>query len=104
MFVEDLSWRHQANFGEGSEKNISPLRHKNMQYRDFSAVKIEYFIGNFDIFIFSLKILIVGTRYNRPHSAVLMSTHNICFGAKIRKIVCPCRPNFYYIKVGYKVV
>ena len=30
-----------------------------------------------------------------------MSTHNLCFGAKIRKIVYPCIPQFYYIKVGY---
>ena len=36
--------------------------------------------------------------------AVLTSTHNLCFGAKIRKIGIPCIPQFYYIKVGFKDV
>ena len=36
--------------------------------------------------------------------AVLTSTHNLCYGAKIRKKVYPCMPQFYYIKVGYKGV
>ena len=31
-----------------------------------------------------------------------MGTHNQCFGAKIRKNVNPCKPQFYYIKVGCK--
>ena len=30
-----------------------------------------------------------------------MSTHNLCFGAKIRKIY-PCILQFYNIKVGFK--
>ena len=29
--------------------------------------------------------------------AVLTSTHNLCFGAKIRKKVYPCIPQFCYI-------
>ena len=33
-----------------------------------------------------------------------MSAHNLCFGAKIRKIGIPCKPQFCYIKVGYKGV
>ena len=33
-----------------------------------------------------------------------MSTHNLCFRAKIRKNVYPCTPQFYYIKVGCKGV
>ena len=36
--------------------------------------------------------------------AVLTSTHNLCFRAKIRKNVYPCKPQFYYIKVGCKGV
>ena len=36
--------------------------------------------------------------------AVLTSTHNLCLGAKIRKIGIPCIPQFCYIKVGYKGV
>ena len=31
-----------------------------------------------------------------------MRTHSLCFGAKIRKIIYPCRPDFHYIKVGFK--
>ena len=33
-----------------------------------------------------------------------MSTHNLCFKSKIRKNVYPCKPQFYYIKVGCKGV
>ena len=41
---------------------------------------------------------------NIDSEAVLTSTHNQCFGAKIRKIVYLCKPQFYYIKVGCKGV
>ena len=33
-----------------------------------------------------------------------MSTHNQCFRAIIRKNVYPCKPQFYYTKVGCKGV
>ena len=33
-----------------------------------------------------------------------MSTHNLCFRAKIRKNVYPCTPQFSYTKVGCKGV
>ena len=33
-----------------------------------------------------------------------MSTHNLCFRAKIRKNVYQCTPQFYYTKVGCKGV
>ena len=33
-----------------------------------------------------------------------MSTHILCFRAKVRKNVYPCTPQFYYIKVGCKGV
>ena len=36
--------------------------------------------------IFLLKTYIVGARDNHPAEAVLTSTHNVCFGSKIRKI------------------
>ena len=36
--------------------------------------------------------------------AVLTSTHNLCFRAKIRKNVYSCTPQFHYIKVGCKGV
>ena len=34
----------------------------------------------------------------------LTRTHDLCFRAKIRKNVYPCKPQFYYIKVGCKGV
>ena len=55
-------------------------------------------------FLFLLKTLIVGTRNNRLIEAVLTNTHNLCFGAKIRKKVYPCKPQFYYIRLGCKGV
>ena len=58
-----------------------------MQYTEifFPFVRIEIFIRNSLIFlVFLLKTLIVGTHQNRLSKAVLMSTHNLCFGAKIR--------------------
>ena len=37
--------------------------------------------------------------------AVLTSTHNLCLWAEIRENnVHPCKPQFYYIKVGFKGV
>ena len=33
-----------------------------------------------------------------------MSTHNLCFGAKIKKKAFSCKPQFYYKKVGFKGV
>ena len=36
---------------------------------------------------------------------VLVSTHNLCFWTEIRKIMyTPCKPQLYYIKVGFKGV
>ena len=55
-------------------------------------------------FIFLPKTQIVGTRQNRLGEAVLTSTHNLCFRAKIIKIMyTPVNPS-YYIKVGFKGV
>ena len=56
------------------------------------------------VFLFLLKTLIVGTREYRLSEAVLTSNHNLCFEAKIRKNVYPCKPQFYYVKVGCKGV
>ena len=36
--------------------------------------------------------------------AVVMSTHNVCFRAKIRKNVYLCTPQFHYLKMGCKGV
>ena len=40
---------------------------------------------------------------NFSAEAVLTSTHNLGFGAKIRKVY-PCKPQFFYIRVGFKGV
>ena len=36
--------------------------------------------------------------------AVLTSTHNLCFTAKKKNNVYPCKPQFYSLKVGFKGV
>ena len=47
----------------------------------------------------------MGTYYNRIDEAVLMSTHNLCFGAKIRNNRhTPAYPKFHYINVEFKGV
>ena len=52
---------------------------------------------NIIFFLFLLKTLIT--------EAVLTSTHDLCFGAKIRKKnVYRCKPQFYSMKVGCKGV
>ena len=39
--------------------------------------------------------------WNHLGKVVITSTHNLCFGAKIRKkIGIPCMPQFCYIKMG----
>ena len=67
-----------------------------MQYTAiFHGCKNDNFQMNyFDIFLFLLKALIVGTRYN-PQSM---------FKSKNKKNVYPCKPEVYYIKVGCKGV
>ena len=46
----------------------------------------------------------MGTRENHLIEAVLTSTHDLCFRAKIKRNVYPCKPQFDYIKVGCKGV
>ena len=60
--------------------------------RFFSPVKFENFTRKTDIFnIFAQNI-------------VLTSTHNLCFGSKIRKLGKPLQTPFLNIKMGYKGV
>ena len=40
------------------------------------------------------------TRLKRLSEAVLTSTHNLCFRAKLRKNVYLCKPQFYFIREG----
>ena len=46
----------------------------------------------------------MGTCKNRLAEAVLSSTHNLCFGAKIRKIGIPLHNPVLLYKMGYKGV
>ena len=52
-------------------------------------------------FLFLLITWIVGTRKNRLDKAGLTCTHNLCFRAEIRKIMCtPVNPSFNIYKRG----
>ena len=62
---------------------------KIMIFRRFFFKYFSYFAQNIDCW-YTLEL----------SQAVLMRTHNLCFRAKIRKNVYPCKPQFYYIKVG----
>ena len=67
-------------------------------HRCFKDAKIESFLQiNFDIFLNFAQNIDYG--YMLP-----TSTHNLCFRAKIRKIGILCKPQFCFIKVGYKGV
>ena len=75
-----------------------------MQYTAiFQGCKNVHFqMKNYNIFLIFAQIIDCGYPLERLSEAVLTSTHNLCFGAKIRKNVYPCKPQFYYIKVGCK--
>ena len=62
-----------------------------MQYTEiFCALKIGNFqLKNFDSFLIFAQNIDCGYTLEPPHEAVLTSTHNLCFGAKIRKICIP---------------
>ena len=66
--------------------------------------KDNFQMKNCDFFLIFAKSINCGYSLEPPHEAVLTSTHNLCFRAKIRKNVYPCKPHFYYIKEGCKGV
>ena len=70
-----------------------------MQYTEiFSPIKIVNFHGIiFIFFLFLLKKIFL------LDEAVLMSTHNLCFGAKIRKIGIPLHTPVLLYKSGVEV-
>ena len=45
-----------------------------------------------------------GYTFEPPRRGVQTSTHNVCFGSKIRKLGIPLQPQFFYIKVEFKGV
>ena len=89
-------------------QHITQTRPCNIQ-QYFTAVKNVHFQMKFvNIFLIFAQNIDCGYTLDfdlrRVSEAVLTSTHNLCFGAKIRKNVYPCKPQFYYIKVGCKGV
>ena len=53
-------------------------------------------------FLILLKKYTVGTRQNCFTKAVLTSTHDLCFIAKLENNVYPGKPRFSNIKVGFR--
>ena len=72
-------------------------------YSSFCTCKNdENFIGKIlIILIFFAQNVDCGYTLDHLGEAALTSTHNLCFGSKIRKVY-PCKPQFYFINVGYK--
>ena len=72
-----------------------------MQYKEiFKVVKNENFpLKNFDIFLIFAQNIDCGCTLEPP-CRVLMSTHNLCFGAKIRKIGIPLQTPVVLYKSG----
>ena len=52
------------------------------------------------IFKWKIVIFFLSFAQNIDCGDTLEPPHNLCFEAKIRKIVYTCKPQFYYIKVG----
>ena len=93
--------RHHGLRKDGIKLSMALRKHAHMiLYTNFFRSKIDNFQGNiFDIF----------SHFCSKHrlyvaETVLTSTHNLCFGAEIRKIGIPCIHQFYdiIIKVGFK--
>ena len=73
-----------------------------MQYTEiFLPVKIEKFHWIFkNIFLIFAQNIDCGYTLEPPREAVLTSTHNLCFGAKIRKIGIPLHTPVLLYKSG----
>ena len=81
---------------------LSPLSSSHHHYANMSVQYTAIFHccknDNFLMIFFYIFLIFA------PNIDCGTSTHNLCFGAKIRKKVYPCKPQFYYIKVGCKGV
>ena len=82
--------------------NITKTCPCNIQ-RFFSEAKIKKFIGKKKkiFYIFAKNVY---CWYTLRLAEVLMSTHNVCFGSKIRKVGIPLQAQVFYIKVGVEGV
>ena len=68
-----------------------------MQYTEnFFSLKMEN-LAYFNMFAQNIDC---GYTLEPPHEAVLTSTHNLCFGAKIRKIGIPLQTPVFLYKTG----
>ena len=69
-----------------------------MIYSNFFRSKIDNFRGKFLIFFLIFAAQIIDCGYTAE--AVVTSTHNLCFGAKIRKIGIPLQTPVLLYKSG----
>ena len=77
---------------------VSLRKHAHMIYSNFFRSKIDNFHRkNFDIFLIFAQNIDCGYTLGE---AVLTSTHNLCFGAKIRKIGIPLHTPVLLYKSG----
>ena len=117
-FRKPITCSRTCHWYSAQEKVLTLRKHAYSNILKILPLKIEHFqIKNYDIFhisaqnidsdtfLISAQNIGYGTRYNRLDKAVLTNTHNLCFWAEIRKNnVYSCKPQFYYIKVGFKGV
>ena len=68
----------------------------------FTAVKMIIFRWKIEIFFLNIAQTI--DRGYTLEPPVLTNTHDLCFRAKNKKNEYPCKPQFYFIKVGCKWV
>ena len=83
--------------------SVNITKNLPMQYTEIFSEekKNENFIGKKkDIFLIFAQNIDCGTRQNRLAEAVLTSTHNLCFGAKMRKIGIPLHTPVFLYKCG----
>ena len=78
---------------------------KKWKFSDKNSDIFSYFCWKHNLWVLVRTASTKRLNEYRLDEAVLTSTHNLCFWAEIRKIMyIPCKPQFYYIKVGFKGV
>ena len=77
--------------------SVPPLSHQEQPCDWHLQVAYSVFANNDDFQLRSVILfLLTGT--------VPASTHNLCFRAKLEEKIYPSKPQFHYIKAGYKGV
>ena len=71
---------------------------------NFTSKNWNFLIKTADIFHISAQNIDCGYSLEPLSKVVLTSIHNLCFEQKKENNVYPCKPHFYYIKVGFKGV